>query len=100
MKKRVMAADLGAQHYPVTVELIDYDTGEVLWRETAEGPGVMHVPSFRPRIVKARATFGDGTVEEAPPTFLCPRCGQHSHEIKDVRAGYCAACRDWTLEEG
>lgn len=29
-------------------------------------------------------------------SFTCPRCGRTSHNLMDVKEGYCGHCHDWT----
>lgn len=31
-----------------------------------------------------------------PDSITCPRCGATSHNLNDVREGYCGRCHDWT----
>lgn len=35
-------------------------------------------------------------IGEPLPSFRCPRCGAQSFNPKDVAAGYCGACHDFT----
>ncbi len=29
-------------------------------------------------------------------SITCPTCGRTSHNVNDVREGYCGNCHDWT----
>ena len=64
----VAFADLPADCFPFTVELLDHATRDVLWSQTGDGPGAMRVPSaaeLGAERVAARVTFADGTIQEA-----------------------------------
>lgn len=33
---------------------------------------------------------------QAREVFICSRCGAISHNLNDIKLGYCGACHDWT----
>jgi hypothetical protein len=37
-----------------------------------------------------------GNPDEPSHFFLCPKCGTVNKTPRNVRAGYCFACKDWT----
>jgi hypothetical protein len=64
----VKSADLPASAFPLTVEVLDAETREVVWSATADGPGAMRIPGpdeLGPRPKAARVTYADGTVQES-----------------------------------
>jgi hypothetical protein len=65
----VKFADLPADCFPFTIELLDPATGETLWTSPRlDGPGAIWIPPARDlgvEKVASRVTFADGTVEES-----------------------------------
>ena len=60
-------SDFPASAFPFTVELLQADTREVVWKTTVDGPGLLIVPGLDmtgPGRKIARITFADGTVQE------------------------------------
>lgn len=60
--------DLPAECFPVRVWIRDELTLELLWSATVDGPGVMTVPSFRPRRVVALVQFANepDVIQQSP----------------------------------
>jgi hypothetical protein len=61
-------ADLPADCFPFTVELLDHATRDVLWSQAVGAPGAVRVPpaaELGAERVAARVTFADGTVQDA-----------------------------------
>lgn len=46
--------DIAAADFPLTIELIAEDNGDVLFKVTADGPGAVKIPGFAPRKVASR----------------------------------------------
>jgi hypothetical protein len=66
MNQPVAFHDLKAEQYPLTIALMDVETGEELWRETVAGPGVIQIPAMAPRKVLAWICFPDGVAIQDP----------------------------------
>jgi hypothetical protein len=56
-----------AEMFPFTVIYLDAVTGEEVRRDVISGPGVYEVPGFKPRSVRVRVVYADGTVSDAQP---------------------------------
>lgn len=68
MTARTLFRDFPPEAFPLTIELLDAATGEALWKATADGPGIMDIPTpadLGIARVSARVTFADGTVSES-----------------------------------
>ena len=54
--------------FPFTIELLDSESGQVVWEKRVEGPGALMVPgratTNEGRPVRVRVTYPDGEVQE------------------------------------
>lgn len=60
MDKPTVFHDFPEDHFPFTVTVLDPETGELLWEQVVEGPGVLNIPGYGRRAVVV-VEFADGT---------------------------------------
>jgi hypothetical protein len=97
--KSVKFHDLPKNMFPMVYTIIDVDTSETLFEITIEGPSVIKIPGFYPKVCKVKVKFGDGEIEQALSAIKCPICSMVSSNINDIKQGYCGKCYDWTNGE-